>query len=212
MPARPPSDSTRATTPAPPHSRSNFCSTAFASYRESSALSVFALLLAFRIVNALTLRTFFQPDEYFQSLEPAWQLAFGADSHAWITWVNTSSLCILSSHIGIGHGLSLTTSMLGSVSRYAQEWRSQLRSCLHPALFAAVYQATAKLSELCALTVSAEATLFIAAPKIAQAVFAALLDLYTWKLSEKVYGQRSSIAFTTVGTIISRPCSLRSRF
>jgi phosphatidylinositol glycan class B len=48
------------------------------------------LLLAFRIVNALTLRTFFQPDEYFQSLEPAWQLAFGADSGAWITWVNSS--------------------------------------------------------------------------------------------------------------------------
>jgi phosphatidylinositol glycan class B len=57
------------------------------SYRDS-ALAVFALLLAFRTVNALTLRTFFQPDEYFQSLEPAWQLAFGETSHAWITWVN----------------------------------------------------------------------------------------------------------------------------
>jgi phosphatidylinositol glycan class B len=57
------------------------------SYRDS-ALVVFALLLAFRIVNALTLRTFFQPDEFFQSLEPAWQLAFGDTSNAWITWVN----------------------------------------------------------------------------------------------------------------------------
>jgi phosphatidylinositol glycan class B len=37
----------------------------------------------------LTLRTFFQPDEFFQSLEPAWQLAFGDTSNAWITWVNT---------------------------------------------------------------------------------------------------------------------------
>jgi phosphatidylinositol glycan class B len=55
-------------------------------YRDST-LSVFALLLAFRLVNALTLRTFFQPDEYFQSLEPAWQLAFGGASDAWITWV-----------------------------------------------------------------------------------------------------------------------------
>jgi phosphatidylinositol glycan class B len=57
------------------------------SYRDS-ALAVFALLLAFRIANALTLRTFFQPDEFFQSLEPAWQLAFGESSNAWITWVN----------------------------------------------------------------------------------------------------------------------------
>ena len=55
-------------------------------YRDST-LGVFALLLAFRLVNALTLRTFFQPDEYFQSLEPAWQLAFGGASDAWITWV-----------------------------------------------------------------------------------------------------------------------------
>lgn len=44
-------------------------------------------LIAFRILNALCVRTFFQPDEFFQSLEPAWQLAFGKDSGAWITWV-----------------------------------------------------------------------------------------------------------------------------
>lgn len=44
-------------------------------------------LLALRIINALCVRTFFQPDEYFQSLEPAWQMAFGSQSGAWITWV-----------------------------------------------------------------------------------------------------------------------------
>lgn len=48
---------------------------------------VLAGLVAFRIVNALVIRTFFQPDEYFQSLEPAWRIAFGEDSGAWITWV-----------------------------------------------------------------------------------------------------------------------------
>lgn len=46
-------------------------------------------LFAFRLANALTLRTFFQPDEYFQSLEPAWQIAFGSGSGAWITWVSS---------------------------------------------------------------------------------------------------------------------------
>ncbi|KAI9683158.1 MAG: glycosylphosphatidylinositol anchor biosynthesis [Trizodia sp. TS-e1964] len=48
--------------------------------------AIFALLVAFRLFNALTIKTFFQPDEYFQSLEPAWQLAFGEESGAWITW------------------------------------------------------------------------------------------------------------------------------
>jgi phosphatidylinositol glycan class B len=48
---------------------------------------VLGFLLALRITNALSIKTFFQPDEYFQSLEPAWQIAFGAESGAWITWV-----------------------------------------------------------------------------------------------------------------------------
>ena len=52
------------------------------------AYRVFGFLLAFRIANALSIKTFFQPDEYFQSLEPAWQLAFGRESGAWISWVS----------------------------------------------------------------------------------------------------------------------------
>lgn len=48
---------------------------------------VLIFLIGFRLLNALVLQTFFQPDEYFQSLEPAWYLAFGENSAAWITWV-----------------------------------------------------------------------------------------------------------------------------
>jgi hypothetical protein len=48
---------------------------------------LFALVLAFRLLDALALRTFFQPDEFFQALEPAWALAFGTNSGAWLTWV-----------------------------------------------------------------------------------------------------------------------------
>ena len=54
----------------------------------SVAQDILLFLVAFRILNALSIKTFFQPDEYFQSLEPAWQMAFGADSGAWITWVS----------------------------------------------------------------------------------------------------------------------------
>lgn len=40
-------------------------------------------LVAFRIVNALLCTTFFQPDEFFQSLEVAHRLVFG---YGWQTW------------------------------------------------------------------------------------------------------------------------------
>lgn len=53
----------------------------------SSAVHVLLLLVALRVVNALVVKTFYVPDEYYQSLEPAWQLAFGSNSGAWITWV-----------------------------------------------------------------------------------------------------------------------------
>jgi len=55
---------------------------------------IFALLVIFRISNALLLRTFFQPDEYFQALEPAWELAFGQGGGAWITWVSLFINCL----------------------------------------------------------------------------------------------------------------------
>lgn len=52
-----------------------------------SQLLIFGCLLIFRIINAFSIKTFFQPDEYFQSLEPAWDAAFGPESGAWTTWV-----------------------------------------------------------------------------------------------------------------------------
>ncbi|KAF1940858.1 hypothetical protein EJ02DRAFT_219560 [Clathrospora elynae] len=172
---RPSSDSARDTNLAgtgPPRPPPN-------SYRDS-ALSVFALLLAFRIVNALTLRSFFQPDEFFQSLEPAWQLAFGEYSNACITW----------------------------------EWTIQLRSSLHPALFAAVYRIAANLADRCGLGLPAKAELLLAAPKVTQAIFAALLDCYTWKLAEKAYGRGSRTALTTLALSVCSPwqwfCSTRT--
>lgn len=58
----------------------------------SPATNVFLFLVAFRVLNAFVVRTFFQPDEFFQSLEPAWQVAFGhgegKETGAWVTWVS----------------------------------------------------------------------------------------------------------------------------
>src|SRR5579859_2842680 len=41
------------------------------------------LLISLRIFNALTITTFFQPDEYYQSLEPAWKSVFGYGELTW---------------------------------------------------------------------------------------------------------------------------------
>lgn len=131
--------------------------------------AIFAALLAFRMANALTLRTFFQPDEFFQSLEVAIDLAFGPASGACITW----------------------------------EWENHLRSSLHPAIFAAVYRAASWLAYVCGLKLSTRADLLLVAPKVLQALFAALLDWYTWKLAETAYGRASRTALSAVSNPIS---------
>lgn len=44
---------------------------------------VFLMLLCIRVFNSLTVQTFFQPDEYYQSLEPAWNLVYGYGETTW---------------------------------------------------------------------------------------------------------------------------------
>ena len=79
-----------------------------------------------------------------------------------------------------------------------------MRSSLHPGLFAAVYLAADSLASACGLSLPSRADLLIAVPKVTQAVLAALLDYYTWKIAEKIYGRRSRTAFTSVGTVFFR--------
>ncbi|PYH92851.1 hypothetical protein BO71DRAFT_382652 [Aspergillus ellipticus CBS 707.79] len=140
----------------------------------------FLALLAFRLLNALLLRTFFQPDEFFQSLEPAWRVAFGDDHAPWITW----------------------------------EWRHQLRSSLHPLLFTAVYSGANWLIRQLHLSSEWQAELLIAAPKAAQAVIAAIGDLYTWKLAYGVFGPQSPNHWAALALTVVSPwqwfCSTRT--
>ncbi|KAK6433339.1 glycosylphosphatidylinositol anchor biosynthesis [Oleoguttula sp. CCFEE 5521] len=141
---------------------------------------VFSGLLILRIVNALTVQTFFQPDEYYQSLEPAWAIALGQGSEAWITW----------------------------------EWRERLRSAIHPWLFAAVYRLADTVSQALGHNTSTRADNLVVAPKLAQAVCAALMDFYTWKLARVVYGSRGSHHWAALALSIFSPwqwhCSTRT--
>ncbi|KLJ12898.1 phosphatidylinositol glycan, class B [Blastomyces silverae] len=146
----------------------------------STPQNILLFLIAFRALNALCVRTFFQPDEYFQSLEPAWQIAFGGDSGAWITW----------------------------------EWRHHLRSSIHPYIFAAVYYISNLISEYLSISPLHRANLLLAAPKLTQALFAAVGDFYTWKLAGKVYGNGSYEAWGALALTILSPwqwfCSTRT--
>ncbi|KAK2794137.1 glycosylphosphatidylinositol anchor biosynthesis [Onygenales sp. PD_12] len=146
----------------------------------STPQNILLFLIAFRALNALCVRTFFQPDEFFQSLEPAWQIAFGKNSGAWITW----------------------------------EWKHQLRSSIHPYIFAAVYYVSNLMSEYLSLSPLSRADLLVAAPKLTQALFAAIGDYYTWKLARKVYGNRSNEAWGALALTVLSPwqwfCSTRT--
>jgi hypothetical protein len=62
-----------------------------------------------------------------------------------------------------------------------------------------VYRIAANLADICGLTLPARAELLLVTPKVTQAVFAALLDCYTWKLAEKAYGRGTRTAYAAVG-------------
>lgn len=148
-------------------------------YMVSDTLKV---LLTFRFLNALSVITFFQPDEFFQSLEPAWQMAFGKDSGAWITWVSYSHILPEKYHADIEK----------------QEWHHQLRSSLHPAIFAVVYLIFDKPMEFLEFYPQFRGMVLTALPSLLQSICAALGDFYTWRLAEKIYGRGSNTALAAV--------------
>ncbi|KAI1655104.1 glycosyltransferase family 22 protein [Daldinia decipiens] len=129
-----------------------------------------AVVFAVRLINALCVRTFFQPDEYFQALEPAWNLVFGEDSGAWMTW----------------------------------EWKHQLRSSIHPTIFAFGYWVVQNF-EGPSMAPATKAAWLLAAPKVLQTGFAALSDWYSWRLAERLYGRGSAAAWSVLLMALVNP-------
>lgn len=102
---------------------------------------VIPYLVIIRIINAFTINTFFQADEYWQSLEPAHQLVYG---YGYLTW----------------------------------EWRTGLRSFLHPLIFSILFQ-IAEFTGLGDVGV-------LLLPKVFQAVVAAVGEYYVYKFVYQV--------------------------
>lgn len=164
--------------------------------RKNENENALLFLVAFRLVNAFCLRTFFQPDEFFQSLEPAWQLAFGGHRGAWMTWVGPIPLYLSGD----------------TPANQPQEWTHQLRSSLHPLLFAAVYYGADSIAQFLRLSSATHADLLIAAPKTAQAIVAAVGDFYTWKFARRIYGLDSGEARAAVCFVLGTPENLGEAF
>ncbi|KAH7258258.1 family 22 glycosyltransferase [Fusarium solani] len=137
-------------------------------------------IFVIRLINAWWIATFFQPDEFFQSLEPAWDLAFGPRSGAWLTW----------------------------------EWQHQLRSSLHPALFAGAYLTADFIASHILPMGILRAAILVAAPRTLQAGIAALGDWYTWQLAVSIYGDNSNVSFFALFLQLFNPwqwyCSTRT--
>ncbi|KAI9704139.1 MAG: hypothetical protein M1836_007000 [Candelina mexicana] len=96
-----------------------------AATRAVSPQNILVSLIAFRILNALSIKTFFQPDEYFQSLEPAWEMTFGGDSGTWITWEWRHHLRS-SIHPALFAGIYAITSYFANLFHLSSHMRAEL--------------------------------------------------------------------------------------
>ncbi|KAF3920658.1 hypothetical protein ABW21_db0206620 [Orbilia brochopaga] len=117
--------------------------------------TVFLVVLGIRLLNSLTISTFFQPDEYFQSLELA--ASWRESSPGYVTW----------------------------------EWHHALRSVLYPRVFSAVYSIVDGLTRALRLSASTNADLLVVAPKVVGAFTAAIGDVYTGRLAQKLWGNEA---------------------
>ncbi|RYO79549.1 hypothetical protein DL766_005605 [Monosporascus sp. MC13-8B] len=81
-----------------------------------------AVIFAWRLINTLCVRTFFQPDEYFQALEPAWQLVYGEGSGAWLTWEWVHGLRSSLHPAIFALGYFIVENVLGPLTKVKAKW------------------------------------------------------------------------------------------
>ncbi|KAE8209699.1 hypothetical protein CF327_g6348 [Tilletia walkeri] len=132
------------------------------------------LLLIFRLFNAALTQTYFQPDEFWQSLEVAHRLVFGYGYTTW-EWRDGRSLLLSSSDSASGWWDSVVVG-------------SPVRSVAYPSLFVPVYWSLKVLN-------LDDTFLLTLLPRLVQAVFAALGDWYAFRLARKTTSERTAWIF-----------------
>ncbi|PWN25469.1 hypothetical protein BDZ90DRAFT_233922 [Jaminaea rosea] len=137
------------------------------------------LLLAFHLFLALVSRGFFQPDEYWQSLEVAHRIAYGYGYTTW-EWKAQGD----------------TASGLPPSRIWEQLAQGPIRSVIHPAFFVPVYW-------LLQLTGLEDTSLRTTAPRLLQAVLSALASNELFHLARDLGDEH--IACSTLLSLLTSP-------
>lgn len=167
----------------PPYSSSAPSNT---SSSQVNLTSLFCFLLAFRVSNALATRTFFQPDEHYQTTEIAHRLVFGYGFKTW-EWVSAYAV----------DAPSNTSYLTAAVQNL---FNGPVRSILHPLLFVPGYA-------LLKSTGLDKSYLLVLFPRLQQAIVAAIGDFYTFRLAHRIGGPVLGWLAMLVGT-----CNLYALF
>lgn len=144
------------------------------------------LALVVRILVALFTRTFFQPDEYFQSLEPAHHLVFGYGHLTW-EWLTPKPIrSIVYPALNVPIFWLLKMSGLAEVAVIGDWFLVGMCFFVHlrPTAFLRYMQ--------------------ICSPKILHGVFASATDIWICKLTHRILG-RDYVA-TVVSHKLSKMC------
>lgn len=111
------------------------------------AKETFYVLFSVRCINAFACRTFFQPDEYYQALEPAWQMVFGPASGAWLTWEWTYGLRSSLHPAIFAIGYALVDNTIGNLYSVKSRWLVAVPRVMQVGFAALADWYTWKLSE-----------------------------------------------------------------
>ncbi|KAJ1025769.1 hypothetical protein NDA18_004104 [Ustilago nuda] len=140
--------------------------------------SLFLFFLAFRLINALVTRTFFQPDEHYQTTEIAHRVVFGHGFKSWEWSTNP-------------HSFLPANASWFQLARH-NVLNGPVRSILHPLLFVPSYA-------LLKVTGLDQTYLLLLFPRLQQAVIAAIGDWFTFRLAHRIGGERFAWFATLVG-------------
>ncbi|KAK4047346.1 glycosylphosphatidylinositol anchor biosynthesis [Microbotryomycetes sp. JL221] len=130
-------------------------------------------VLSWRLLNALLSRSFFQPDEYWQSLEIAHAVVYKYGYKTWEWRITKPTPVELA-----------TASWLELISKGGH---GGIRSPLHPMLFVPILWAFKQLG-------LDDTRLLTYGPRLQQAVFAAVTDYAVYKLTKRVLSPRHAKA------------------
>ena len=162
----------------------------------SSNSFIFLSLVGFRIFDGLFVRTYFNPDEFWQSMEVAHNRAFGFVSIA-------KDLCCFEAFVTINK----LNKKITSYGHLTWEWKDAIRGYTHPFIFTILYQILKVLEiDSAELVVKKKKTenWFSQAhffgflrfkqwsPRILQSIFAAVADFYLYKLTYRLFGKSAA--------------------